>query len=212
MACRAGTATDRQSSAAVAYCPMRLTRAYGRLRWRRCHLAEAEEGGLDAACFITRPIRSHQVPSLLNLYSALQTSPCHVEGLDRYSLLMAVLFAHGCMGMGPAAATTGAPDPAKLSTVCSRCAKRCCAAADCACLCWRTAAQCCLWCCNKTSTAGALLPLVLPASAPASARPGSGGSCGASCCSVAAASSGTAGSGGSLDVGSGCSRGARALG
>ena len=108
--------------------------------------------------------------------------------------------------------------------VCSRCACRCVAAAACAFRCRRTAAQCCLWCPMSTSMAGGSAPLLLALPPPASpaacctpagaaalpspagvaALPGSGASTGAGCCSVADASSDRGASGGSLEVGSGC--------
>ncbi len=158
------------------------------------------------------------------LFTPLQTSGCtttmqliyiaqHRLSTGRYC----------CMGTGTAAA----PPPSAMK-VCRRCACRCVAAAACAFLCLRTAAQCSLWCRISASIAGGSAPppsaaaaaAASPAAVPAAAAlpspdcpaalPGSGASSGAGCCSVAAASSDRGASGGSLEVGSGCMvRGAR---
>lgn len=133
----------------------------------------------------------------------LRKKPMLRTGLQRQRA--AAMDAHGdnraqdCSTGTGARAAAGVPD--RLSTPCRRWAYRCCAAAACAHLCRRTAAQCCLWCCISAPTAGGslVLPLLL-ASAPAE----SGGACGAGCRSRATASSVCTGSGGNLGAGMGC--------
>ena len=134
---------------------------------------------------------------------------------------------HCCTGTGAAAT---APPAALVMYACSRCAYRCCPATACSFMCCRTAAQCCLWCFIRASTAGssAAVPAAPPAAAPTAASvpaaaaaaaaaaappapaaaegPVSGDSVGAGRCSTAAASAVCAGSCGSFEIGSGCGR------